>query len=115
MADEYTDCLLENKFHENCPGCKVYQMKRLRRGFPFTELLPIWIIVLGSSLHISSLFPFLYFMETLHNHKIDGDVSHDESFDALKDFSESHKVTERNEKGSLLKNWPLRLLHLFTS
>lgn len=62
MADEYTDCLLENKFHENCPGCKVYQMKRLRRGFPFTELLPIWIIVLGSSLHISSLFPFLYFM-----------------------------------------------------
>ncbi|RID73364.1 hypothetical protein BRARA_B00517 [Brassica rapa] len=64
MADEYTDCLLENKFHENCPGCKVYQMKRLRRGFPFTELLPIWIIVLGSSLHISSLFPFLYFMIT---------------------------------------------------
>ena len=97
MADEYTDCLLENKFHENCPGCKVYQMKRLRRGFPFTELLPIWIIVLGScnfffvfllhcmeiqeeyvpnslsnkffffcfivsALHISSLFPFLYFM-----------------------------------------------------
>nr|VDC85225.1 unnamed protein product [Brassica rapa] len=42
------NCLLENKFHENCPGCKVYQMKRLRRGFPFTELLPIWIIVLGS-------------------------------------------------------------------
>ncbi|CAN6992649.1 unnamed protein product [Brassica oleracea var. botrytis] len=43
-----TYCLLENKFHENCPGCKVYQMKRLRRGFPFTELLSIWIIVLGS-------------------------------------------------------------------
>ena len=58
---------------------------------------------------------FFVLQETLHNHKIDGDVSHDESFDALKDFSESHKVTERNEKGSLLKNWPLRLLHLFTS
>ncbi|KAF3536545.1 hypothetical protein F2Q69_00018772 [Brassica cretica] len=44
----------------------------------------------------------LSILETLHNHKIDGDVSHDESFDALKDFSESHKVAERNEKGSLL-------------
>ncbi|XP_024012130.1 protein ZINC INDUCED FACILITATOR-LIKE 1 isoform X2 [Eutrema salsugineum] len=45
--------------------------------------------------------------ETLHNHKIDDDSK---SFDALKVLShdpESHKVTERNEKSSLLKNWPL--------
>lgn len=48
--------------------------------------------------------------ETLHNHKMDEDASHDESFDALKDLShdpESHKASERNEKSSLLKNWPL--------
>ncbi|KAJ4912009.1 Protein ZINC INDUCED FACILITATOR-LIKE 1 [Raphanus sativus] len=62
MEEEYTECLLENKFHENCPGCKVDQMKRLRRGFPFTELCSIWIIVLGTALPITSLFPFLYYM-----------------------------------------------------
>ncbi|CAN8299681.1 unnamed protein product [Cochlearia groenlandica] len=277
MEEEYTESLLENKnLHENCPGCKVEQKKRLRRGFPFSELCSVWIIVLCTALPISSLFPFLYFMvsdfdiakkeedigfyagfvgvsfmlgrtltsviwgiiadrygrkpvillgtasvvifntlfglsvnfwmaiitrfclgsfngllgpikayameifrdeyqslalsavstawgigliigpavggflaqpakqypslfseesifgkfpyflpclaisvfaflvtivslripETLHNHKIDDDASHDESFDALKD-PESHKVEERNEKSSLLKNWPL--------
>ncbi|RID42159.1 hypothetical protein BRARA_J02067 [Brassica rapa] len=62
MAEEYAECLLENKFHENCPGCKVDQMKRLRRGFPFSELLTVWLIVLCTALPISSLFPFLYFM-----------------------------------------------------
>lgn len=46
MAEEYTECLLENKFHEDCPGCKVDQMKRLRRGFPLWELFTVWIIVL---------------------------------------------------------------------
>ena len=49
--------------------------------------------------------------ETLHNHKIDDDaLSPDESFDAHKALShdpESHKTTERNEKSSLLKHWPL--------
>ncbi|KAL1188940.1 Protein ZINC INDUCED FACILITATOR-LIKE 1 [Cardamine amara subsp. amara] len=63
MAEEYTECLLENNnYHEDCPGCKVDQMKRLRRGFPFWELSTIWIIVLCTALPISSLFPFLYFM-----------------------------------------------------
>lgn len=47
MAEEYTECLLENnKYHEHCPGCKVDQMKKSRRGFPFSELLSVWIIVL---------------------------------------------------------------------
>ncbi|KAL0672670.1 hypothetical protein Bca4012_000650 [Brassica carinata] len=63
MAEEYTECLLENnKYHEHCPGCKVDQMKKSRRGFPFSELLSVWIIVLCTALPISSLFPFLYFM-----------------------------------------------------
>ncbi|XP_009121733.1 protein ZINC INDUCED FACILITATOR-LIKE 1-like isoform X1 [Brassica rapa] len=62
MAQEYAECLLENKFHENCPGCKVDQMKRLRRGFPFSELVTVWLIVLSTALPVSSLFPFLYFM-----------------------------------------------------
>uniref|UniRef100_A0A1J3CIH8 Protein ZINC INDUCED FACILITATOR-LIKE 1 n=1 Tax=Noccaea caerulescens TaxID=107243 RepID=A0A1J3CIH8_NOCCA len=62
MAEEYAECLLENKYHENCPGCKVDQKKRLRRGFPLSELCTVWIIVLCTALPISSLFPFLYFM-----------------------------------------------------
>ncbi|VVB14389.1 unnamed protein product [Arabis nemorensis] len=61
-SEEYAECLLENKHHEDCPGCKVDQMKRLRRGFPFWELCTVWIIVLCTALPISSLFPFLYFM-----------------------------------------------------
>ncbi|KAG5403164.1 hypothetical protein IGI04_009283 [Brassica rapa subsp. trilocularis] len=243
---KYTECLLENNmYHEHCPGCKVDQMKKSRRGFPFSELLSVWIIVLCTALPISSLFPFLYFMisdfdiakkeedigfyagfvgcsfmlgrtltsviwgimadrygrkpviligtasvlayaieifrdeyqglalsavstawgigliigpamggflaqpakqypslfseesvfgkfpyflpclviscfallvtivslripETLHNHKIADDASsHDESMKFLSHDPESHKVTERNEKNSLLKNWPL--------
>jgi MFS family permease len=62
MAEEYAECLLEKNFHEDCSGCKVDQMKRLRRGFPFWELFTVWIIVLCTALPISSLFPFLYFM-----------------------------------------------------
>jgi len=46
MAEEYAECLLEKNFHEDCSGCKVDQMKRLRRGFPFWELFTVWIIVL---------------------------------------------------------------------
>ena len=54
---------------------------------------------------------FFPLQETLHNHKIDDDApSPDESCDASKLLShdpESHKATERNERPSLLKNWPL--------
>ncbi|XP_010547293.1 PREDICTED: protein ZINC INDUCED FACILITATOR 1-like [Tarenaya hassleriana] len=60
---EYKDALLEKtKYHEECPGCKVEQMKELRRGFPFRELFFVWIIVLSTCLPISSLYPFLYYM-----------------------------------------------------
>lgn len=44
----------------------------------------------------------------MHNHKIaDDDTSHDESVKVLSHDPESHKVTERTEETSLLKNWPL--------
>ncbi|XP_010557818.1 PREDICTED: protein ZINC INDUCED FACILITATOR-LIKE 1-like isoform X2 [Tarenaya hassleriana] len=62
MAEEHMETLLKKNYHENCPGCKVDQMKQLRRGFPLRELCTIWIIVLCTALPISSLFPFLYFM-----------------------------------------------------
>ncbi|KAF9676481.1 hypothetical protein SADUNF_Sadunf08G0006400 [Salix dunnii] len=63
MAEEYREALLKKDvYYENCPGCKVDQLKELKRGFPFRELISIWIVVLCTALPISTLFPFLYFM-----------------------------------------------------
>ncbi|KAJ4835158.1 Protein ZINC INDUCED FACILITATOR-LIKE 1 [Turnera subulata] len=62
MAEEYKQTLLKKEYYENCPGCKVDQLKELRRGTPLRELFSIWVIVLCTALPISSLFPFLYFM-----------------------------------------------------
>ncbi|CAN6810984.1 unnamed protein product [Brassica oleracea] len=64
MADEYKEALLEKQttYHEGCPGCKVEKMKQLRRGYPYLELSFVWIVVLSTSLPISSLYPFLYYM-----------------------------------------------------
>ncbi|CAH9145352.1 unnamed protein product [Cuscuta epithymum] len=70
MASEsdasYKEALLEQKaekgYYENCPGCKVEQQKQLQRGVPIKLLIRVWAIVLCSSLPISSLFPFIYFM-----------------------------------------------------
>ncbi|KAF5791057.1 putative major facilitator superfamily, MFS transporter superfamily [Helianthus annuus] len=56
------DELLEQVYHENCPGCKVERDKRIRTGYPIKELISIWVVVLCVALPISSLFPFLYFM-----------------------------------------------------
>uniref|UniRef100_A0ACD5X7T1 Uncharacterized protein n=4 Tax=Avena sativa TaxID=4498 RepID=A0ACD5X7T1_AVESA len=57
--------LLEKKaavYHEGCPGCAVDRRKALNPGIPYKEFFHIWTIILVSSLPISSLFPFLYFM-----------------------------------------------------
>ncbi|XVF23274.1 hypothetical protein REPUB_Repub13aG0022200 [Reevesia pubescens] len=62
MAEEYRESLLKKKYHENCPGCKVDQIKELQRGIPIRQLVSIWIVVLCTALPISSLFSFLYFM-----------------------------------------------------
>ncbi|KAI4332867.1 hypothetical protein L6164_017743 [Bauhinia variegata] len=62
MAEENTQPLLKKYYHENCPGCKVDKAKETTRGAPIRHLLNIWMVVLCSTLPISSLFPFLYFM-----------------------------------------------------
>ncbi|KAJ0457143.1 putative major facilitator superfamily, MFS transporter superfamily [Helianthus annuus] len=56
------DELLKPVYHENCPGCKVDRDKRMQTGFPFKDLIFVWVVVLCVALPISSLFPFLYFM-----------------------------------------------------
>ncbi|CAM8931192.1 unnamed protein product [Rhodiola kirilowii] len=48
--------------YQGCPGCKIEAMKERKTGIPFLHLGFVWIVVLASSLPISSLFPFLYFM-----------------------------------------------------
>ncbi|KAJ0753576.1 hypothetical protein HanPI659440_Chr09g0337341 [Helianthus annuus] len=56
------DELLEQEYHENCPGCKVDRNKRIQTGLPIKELFFLWVVVLCVVLPISSLYPFLYFM-----------------------------------------------------
>ncbi|XP_044512375.1 protein ZINC INDUCED FACILITATOR-LIKE 1-like [Mangifera indica] len=60
--DKCREPVLKKKYYENCSGCKVEQLKETKRGLPVRELVSIWIVVLCTSLPISSLFPFLYFM-----------------------------------------------------
>ncbi|XVF23368.1 hypothetical protein REPUB_Repub13aG0032200 [Reevesia pubescens] len=77
MAEEYRESLLKKKYHENCPGCKVDQMKELQRGIPIRQLVSIWIVVLCTALPISSLFPFLYFMiRDFHIAKREEDIAY---------------------------------------
>ncbi|KAH1217383.1 Protein ZINC INDUCED FACILITATOR-LIKE 1 [Glycine max] len=70
--------LLEKKYYEDCPGCKVDQAKELSKGqgVSIRNLLIIWMVVLCSALPISSLFPFLYFMVRDFNiAKTEADIS----------------------------------------
>ncbi|CAN1804372.1 Protein ZINC INDUCED FACILITATOR-LIKE 1 [Linum perenne] len=62
MAQECTVPLLKKQYYEQCPGCKVDQLKESKTGWPVREFLSIWILVLSTTLPISSLFPYLYFM-----------------------------------------------------
>ncbi|KAG5549447.1 hypothetical protein RHGRI_014705 [Rhododendron griersonianum] len=62
MGEENKQSLLKKHFYENCPGCKVDELKEKQHGIPIKELVSIWIVVLCTALPISSLFPFLYFM-----------------------------------------------------
>ncbi|KAK4723234.1 hypothetical protein R3W88_026013 [Solanum pinnatisectum] len=54
--------LLKKYEEEDCPGCKVEQLKRSNTGIPVKPVLFISVVTLCASLPISSLFPFLYFM-----------------------------------------------------
>ncbi|CAN4118343.1 unnamed protein product [Withania somnifera] len=50
------------EYYEDCPGCKVEQLKRSDTGVPYKHVFFISVVTLSASLPISSLFPFLYFM-----------------------------------------------------
>ncbi|XP_057948421.1 protein ZINC INDUCED FACILITATOR 1-like [Malania oleifera] len=64
MEDNREPLLKKKKvyYHDNCPGCKVDQLKNTNPGLPYKHLFYVWIVVLSAALPISSLFPFLYFM-----------------------------------------------------
>jgi hypothetical protein len=48
---------------ERCPGCVQERRKASRGGrIPYTELFFVAVTTLASSLPITCLFPFLYFM-----------------------------------------------------
>ncbi|CAM8965570.1 unnamed protein product [Rhodiola kirilowii] len=62
-------------YHQRCSGCEIDQLKASKTGVPYKHLAFVWIIVLASSLPISSLFPFLYFMvNDFHVAKRDEDI-----------------------------------------
>ncbi|XP_019420129.1 PREDICTED: protein ZINC INDUCED FACILITATOR-LIKE 1-like [Lupinus angustifolius] len=68
--------LLKKHYHENCPGCKVDKAKELKTDVTIRNLFNIWMVVLCSSLPISSLFPYLYFMvQDFHIAKREEDIS----------------------------------------
>ncbi|XP_058108923.1 protein ZINC INDUCED FACILITATOR-LIKE 1-like [Magnolia sinica] len=63
MGDRREPLLKKNQvYYENCPGCKLDRINETRTGIPLKEFIYVWIAALCSSLPVSSLFPFLYFM-----------------------------------------------------
>ncbi|KAL9398143.1 hypothetical protein Peur_007104 [Populus x canadensis] len=57
--------LKKNKYHEDCPGCKIEHFKETNTVVPFKHLHYVGIVVLCAALPISSLFPFLNFMVSM--------------------------------------------------
>ncbi|CAM0950354.1 unnamed protein product [Alopecurus aequalis] len=54
-------------YYEGCPGCAIERRKESSTGIPYKELSFVGITTFVSSLPITSLFPFLYFMiQDLH-------------------------------------------------
>ncbi|KAF1884834.1 hypothetical protein Lal_00028721 [Lupinus albus] len=58
---------LNQKYYENCPGCKVDQAKELNPRVSIPNLLFVWVVVISAVLPLSSLYPFLYFMVSFAN------------------------------------------------
>ncbi|KAG9133142.1 hypothetical protein Leryth_023509 [Lithospermum erythrorhizon] len=76
-SDEYQQALLKKDYYEDCGGCRVDKMKERQHGFPLMQLLALWLIVLCSTLGITSLFPFVYFMvRDFHIAETDEDISY---------------------------------------
>ncbi|KAM0843220.1 hypothetical protein ACQ4PT_057857 [Festuca glaucescens] len=54
-------------YYDGCPGCAIDRRKESSTGIPYRELSFVGITTFVSSLPITSLFPFLYFMiQDLH-------------------------------------------------
>ncbi|KAL6623046.1 hypothetical protein ACP70R_032925 [Stipagrostis hirtigluma subsp. patula] len=49
-------------YHDGCPGCAQERKMEINKGVPYRELFFVGITTLASSLPITFLFPFLYFM-----------------------------------------------------
>uniref|UniRef100_A0ACD5Y4I1 Uncharacterized protein n=1 Tax=Avena sativa TaxID=4498 RepID=A0ACD5Y4I1_AVESA len=49
-------------YYDGCPGCAIERRKESSTGIPYRELSFVGITTFVSSLPITSLFPFLYFM-----------------------------------------------------
>lgn len=51
MAGENArETLLEQEYHENCPGCKADQQKVVELGLPVMKLFTILIVVLATGI-----------------------------------------------------------------
>ncbi|EEC68817.1 hypothetical protein OsI_37381 [Oryza sativa Indica Group] len=62
-------------FYDGCPGCAMELKLESSQGIPYKEFFFVGITTIASSLPISSLFPFLYFMiEDLHVAKKEQDI-----------------------------------------
>ncbi|KAJ0526187.1 hypothetical protein HanRHA438_Chr09g0401971 [Helianthus annuus] len=59
-CDELKDELLEQVYHENCPGCKVERQKQTQTGLPIIQLVYIWIVVLCVGKYIIHVFIWLF-------------------------------------------------------
>jgi hypothetical protein len=69
--------LLQKKEYPNCPGCKCAYLQHPDAKLPFKEYLNLFCLVLASSIPISSLYPFLYFMvQDFHIAKSDEDIGY---------------------------------------
>ncbi|KMZ71590.1 Major facilitator superfamily antiporter, putative, expressed [Zostera marina] len=67
--------LKKKVYYEGCPGCVMDKRKDTCSDLPYKEFVYVWIVTLSSSLPISSLFPFLYFMiKDLNIAKTDEDI-----------------------------------------
>ncbi|OEL36363.1 Protein ZINC INDUCED FACILITATOR-LIKE 1 [Dichanthelium oligosanthes] len=86
---------------DGCPGCAIERRKETDKGIPYKELFFVAITTIASALPISSLFPFLYFMETLHKHQnIDNEIE-------MSSDSRTPQTEDIHRDKSLYKNWPL--------
>ena len=65
---ELKEELLEQVYHENCPGCKVDRDKRMQTGFPLKELIFMWVVVLCVGKFIT-VFQYFYSFKVRKNNK----------------------------------------------